>query len=1052
MIGLAKTKTLKLSAVFLLALLVLQFVPGLVQAALYDPKDLTFTITTDHNFYRTYVGGSAIVIKATVSQSNNPPVVVGDEIDRTAKPNPDIAGFYAAVVGKGASDLCGFTGCNFESHSGNSFTNSRSEEPLPVTFNIPIDTEENQPDEEETVKTRELWVFPVLDLSTDWTHEPFTNNPATVTIAVYSNQEVFNAAAAAANIDPGNFLSQCAGVTATTGGAEKGIFGGRVADFLGGSLLSLVNAILTVIVGILRVVIWLLATYIILPLLEVTLSMDAANIASAIQFGWTIVRDLVNMLFILVLIILGFATILRIESYNYRHILVELIIMAVLVNFSLVIARIIIQIADLVQFAFLPQGEGMAGVRYLFQVLINDQTKEAINGLSFTTSGALAATASILFQFILELGVIITFGALAVYTLIRIVALWILMILSPFAYALRILPATHHQAEEWWHNFLKYAFFTPIIAFFLRLTIELHSRGLAITQGSSFGSKNISGDIQTHLAQVSSSGEVPLKASLELIIIYVVVLAFMWAGIIVANKLGIYGADMVTDFAKKGIAAPFVLGKRALVGKHAMEEFGGLAGFAERGIAGKAFENARAAERAGQYNRARFWKGVGMVLPSVRRKAWGHYKEKQEKKTVGRAAAQATDTLYRIMPSQWRIKSAHERAAERGRGQIFTSMNPLKGKETHEGTIEERNYINEIAKHHRSAALTAEDVAEQFEKALESGDKIEIAATFQNLVLGRNADDYAGLQTVQHEPEFVNGYTPEAFDRHIERKFREAGFTPDESAYYVGISQELAEGDNKLREIGATVTDPDNRKRLVADLTWFDQNAGTADFNGIMNAASEAYRSTAVDMRRNIQLLRQHQQTLAPNSQEYQILGQQIQAAENRAQRYENYDNDFQASINQGVLQANVRDALVAFRKNRETIRRVLRMAPVQVASNLETALVREQLPNGTYGEMSDFGALFIHSLPPPVQGALEVRAFQAMPRELRMSGIGVQSSGSMVLPEQSSVADLETGGIFAALNPTVAAIHRAKVQGQDVRGAVNNLRGGNYDIFTPVP
>jgi len=57
-----------------------------------------------------------------------------------------------------------------------------------------------------------------------------------------------------------------------------------------------------------------------------------------------------------------------------------------------------------------------------------------------------------------------------------------------------------------------------------------------------------------------------------------------------------------------------------------------------------------------------------------------------------------------------------------------------------------------------------------------------------------------------------------------------------------------------------------------------------------------------------------------------------------------------------------------------------------------------------------------------------------------------------MVLPEQSSVADLETGGIFAALNPTVAAIHRAKVQGQDVRGAVNNLRGGNYDIFTPVP
>ena len=213
--------------------------------------------------------------------------------------------------------------------------------------------------------------------------------------------------------------------------------------------------------------------------------------------------------------------------------------MAVLVNFSLVIARIIIQVADLLQFTFLPEVDGISGVRNLFKVLILDQTKDAINGFSFSASAAIAATASILFQFVLELGVIITFAALALYTLIRIVALWILMILSPFAYALRVLPSTHHYAEEWWHNFLKYAFFTPIIAFFLRLTIELHNRGLAITQNTAFGSGNQAESIQDYLARASAGEAVPLTAAFELIIIYVVVLAFMWGGIIIASKLGI---------------------------------------------------------------------------------------------------------------------------------------------------------------------------------------------------------------------------------------------------------------------------------------------------------------------------------------------------------------------------------------------------------------------------------------------------------------------------------------------------------------------------------
>ena len=323
-----------------------------------------------------------------------------------------------------------------------------------------------------------------------------------------------------------------------------------------GPILSLVNSILGVVVWIVRQIVWALSNWVVLPILDITLSLDGANIASIVYVGWTYVRDFVNMFFILILIVLGFATILRIESYNYRHILVELILMAVLVNFSLVIARIIVQVADLLQFAFLSRDEGLAGLRNMYKLLTIDQVG-AIQGFSWNTPRALASTATILFGFAMELMAFVTFGAVAIYMLIRVTALWILMIISPFAYALRILPSTHHYAEEWWHNFLKYAFFAPIMAFFLRMTIALHDQGLRITQGTHFASQNdgLATDIQSYFAQSSAATNVPIQATLELVIIYVIVLAFMWAGLMVANKMGVYGADMITDLAKKGIGA-----------------------------------------------------------------------------------------------------------------------------------------------------------------------------------------------------------------------------------------------------------------------------------------------------------------------------------------------------------------------------------------------------------------------------------------------------------------------------------------------------------------
>jgi len=54
------------------------------------------------------------------------------------------------------------------------------------------------------------------------------------------------------------------------------------------------------------------------------------------------------------------------------------------------------------------------------------------------------------------------------FYLSEFVALWVLLLISPVAYACGVLPSTQQYRSKWWEEFVKYAFFTPIMAFFFK--------------------------------------------------------------------------------------------------------------------------------------------------------------------------------------------------------------------------------------------------------------------------------------------------------------------------------------------------------------------------------------------------------------------------------------------------------------------------------------------------------------------------------------------------------------------------------------------------------
>src|SRR3989338_6155640 len=72
----------------------------------------------------------------------------------------------------------------------------------------------------------------------------------------------------------------------------------------------------------------------------------------AVTVGWVMVRDVTNMFFVVVLLIISFGTILGLEQYEYKKLLVKLLMAAILVNFSRIISGIIIDVAQVVMITF----------------------------------------------------------------------------------------------------------------------------------------------------------------------------------------------------------------------------------------------------------------------------------------------------------------------------------------------------------------------------------------------------------------------------------------------------------------------------------------------------------------------------------------------------------------------------------------------------------------------------------------------------------------------------------------------------------------------------
>jgi len=185
--------------------------------------------------------------------------------------------------------------------------------------------------------------------------------------------------------------------------------------------------------------------------------------------GWVLIRDLANMSIVLGFVVVGVAFTLRLENYGSKKVLINLILVALLVNFSGLICGLIIDASNIV-IKFLLESANAGNMIMEFKDLSSTMLTSIKPQATGDVYEKLAISALILFTNLL---IMVSFFTYAILFILRYVMLNILFMFSPLAFVCFVFPFSKKYAQMWWDNFLKWCFIGVIGLFFIWFAARL---------------------------------------------------------------------------------------------------------------------------------------------------------------------------------------------------------------------------------------------------------------------------------------------------------------------------------------------------------------------------------------------------------------------------------------------------------------------------------------------------------------------------------------------------------------------------------------------------
>lgn len=302
--------------------------------------------------------------------------------------------------------------------------------------------------------------------------------------------------------------------------------GGSISSSLSSGVGAAVSVVVGVVALLITSVLGLISTLLINIIVSVAQFNDIINV-EVVRVGWVIIRDLCNMFFVLIFLVIAFATILRVESYNFKKMLPKLLMYAVLINFSRTIFGLIIDASTIVMLTFV---NGFANAPGNFVGLMKMQDVLAVTWDATSTKdgfGTWGVAIGIIAGVLASVMTVVVLAVILAVLAMRIVMLWIYTVLSPLAFLGFGFDPLKKFTQEIWEDFIKTVIIGPVLAFFIYLAFKVEASVDTITMGQNM--LNQGGQVCAGINKLFCGANFQK---------YIIVIAMLMGGLKVSQKIG----------------------------------------------------------------------------------------------------------------------------------------------------------------------------------------------------------------------------------------------------------------------------------------------------------------------------------------------------------------------------------------------------------------------------------------------------------------------------------------------------------------------------------
>jgi hypothetical protein len=297
------------------------------------------------------------------------------------------------------------------------------------------------------------------------------------------------------------------------------------------------------------------------------------TVLDAISTGWTLFRDIANIVIIGLFVFIAICIILGIKSYGQKSLIARVLIVAVLINFSFLFTRIVINFSNAVaiQFAkFQPLDAQVTTIgakppdiagkfTQLMGVKSLSNTKDTLQNISKNNNSTLIALMHALIVTIITLGVAIVLLYGAILLIVRAVIMIFLLVTSSLAFATYLLPSLAQSDfgwKAWWIALFRNALLAPMMMLFLVVTLRI-STGLVSSLDPSGQNASANNGVGVLGALASNPND---PKNVGALMIYVIILGLLYGAIRISNRFagaaGQFAWSGTLPFANATVAWP----------------------------------------------------------------------------------------------------------------------------------------------------------------------------------------------------------------------------------------------------------------------------------------------------------------------------------------------------------------------------------------------------------------------------------------------------------------------------------------------------------------